>query len=647
MAFFERLINFNNKESRFNISSETVIMIFFMCATVVFQFLHREYGYHRDELFYIAIGDEWSFSNLDMLPLSPLYLKLFTFLFGYSLKVIHLASSLGSACTLGVACMITKELGGKKYAILLTGTFLLFIGILGAEKMFTYNILNDLIWVAALYGLVKALKNGNPRGAVFIGILVGIGMLNKVTVLFLPLAILLSLLLVPQRSWFRSKWIWIGGGIIILFTIPFLLWQFSHDWYLLDYGIKYSGELSYKASFPAFLWNQIAPNNVLSFPVWLTGLFLLLFSAKWKTYRLLGICYIFFYLTFYLLHFPNYFLQPLYAVLIPVGTISIEQFLSRHNIKKLTVKISRAAIPVVYILASLPTLPFAIPILPVEQMATYLANFGVDAGVRTTSAEQSVLPIYYADCFGWEEMVKEISVVYHQNSLIENKGIGIITGNYGEASAVHFYKSKYDLPEAISTNGWYYFHTLQVHTFQSAYVSIGVSVDFLREMFSRVEQKGLFSNPYCMPFENNQSVYLCTNPKCDLKKRWFLENQMDPQFKAYLDSAGVLKAIDYFHKVKKSDSTTLLFTEIQINTLGYKCLRKGRTDEAIALFALNVEEHPESSNVYDSLGEAYFTKGEYELSAKYYKESLKRNPANANTLTNFKKLQKATGWKIK
>ena len=69
-----------------------------------------------------------------------------------------------------------------------------------------------------------------------------------------------------------------------------------------------------------------------------------------------------------------------------------------------------------------------------------------------------------------EEMVKEISVVYHQNSLIENKGIGIITGNYGEASAVHFYKSKYDLPEAISTNGWYYFHTLQVHKFQSAYV---------------------------------------------------------------------------------------------------------------------------------------------------------------------------------
>ena len=83
-----------------------------------------------------------------------------------------------------------------------------------------------------------------------------------------------------------------------------------------------------------------------------------------------------------------------------------------------------------------------------------------------------------------------------------------------------------------------------------------------------------------------------------------------------------------------------MFTEIQINTLGYKCLRKGRTDEAIALFALNVEEHPDSSNVYDSLGEAYFTKGEYELSAKYYKESLKRNPANANTLHKFQETAK-------
>jgi hypothetical protein len=118
-------------------------------------------------------------------------------------------------------------------------------------------------------------------------------------------------------------------------------------------------------------------------------------------------------------------------------------------------------------------------------------------------------------------MVKELSSVYHNNLSVKNNEIGIITGNYGEASAVHFYRSKYDLPEAISTNGWYYFHALEIGTFHSTYVSVGVPVDFLSELFFKVEKKGLFSNPYCMPFENNQSVYLCSFPKCNLKERWF------------------------------------------------------------------------------------------------------------------------------
>jgi hypothetical protein len=505
------------------ISGETIIVLSLMCATIVIQLLHLEYGYHRDELFYIAIGDQWNFNNLDMLPLSPLYLKLFTFLFGYSIKVIHLASSLGSACALGVACLITKELGGRKYSILLTGIFMLVIGFMAAEKIFTYNILNDFIWISSLYGLVRALKYNNPRWAIFIGIFIGLGMLNKVTILFLPLAIGVAMLLVPQRRWFRSRWIWIAAGIIALFSIPFLIWQFKHDWYLLNYATKYSGELSYKASFPSFLWNQIAPNNILSFPVWLGGLLLLLISFKWKSFRLLGICYILLYLIFFLLHFPNYFLQPLYAVLIPVGAIGIEQFLLRFDTKRPLLKIVKIEIPVVYLIGSLPSLPFAIPVLPVGKLTTYLTNFGVDAGVRTTNAAQSVLPIYYADCFGWEEMVKELATVYHNSLSANNNETGILTGNYGEASAVHFYGSKYDIPEAISTSGWYYFHALEVGKFQSTYVSIGVPVEFLTELFSKVENKGLFSNPYCMPFENNQSVYLCSFPKCDLKKRWLSE----------------------------------------------------------------------------------------------------------------------------
>jgi len=114
---------------------------------------------------------------------------------------------------------------------------------------------------------------------------------------------------------------------------------------------------------------------------------------------------------------------------------------------------------------------------------------------------------------------------------------------------------------------------------------------------------------------------------------------MDPQFRRYIDTAGVLRAIDYFHELKKSDPATLLFTERQLNALGYEYLNKGKINDAIALFTLNVEEHPQSSNVYDSLGEGYLLKKEYKLADEYYRESLRRDPANTNAQQYLKKLE--------
>ena len=107
-----------------------------------------------------------------------------------------------------------------------------------------------------------------------------------------------------------------------------------------------------------------------------------------------------------------------------------------------------------------------------------------------------------------------------------------------------------------------------------------------------------------------------------------------------MDAAGVINAIAWFHALKKHDPAILLFTEQQINTLGYAYLNQGRMKEAMALFMLNVEAHPESSNVYDSLGEAYFVEGNYDQAGRYYKEALKRNPANSNARKYLLKIEK-------
>ena len=222
----------------------------------------------------------------------------------------------------------------------------------------------------------------------------------------------------------------------------------------------------------------------------------------------------------------------------------------------------------------------------------------------------------------------------------EREKFGIVTSNWGEASAIHFYKGKYDLPEPISLHGWYYFETLRRHEFKDGYISIGFSKERLKTLFEDVSQGGFFTNPYCMPYENNQKIFVCRKPKFNLRQFWIVDRHIDSHFINLLRTKGVNAAIDYFHEAKEKDPSILMFSERQMNALGYKFLYKGNVADAIALFKLNVEVYPASSNVYDSLGEGYMENGEYELAIKNYQKSLELNPDNTNAVKKLKKIEK-------
>jgi len=90
----------------------------------------------------------------------------------------------------------------------------------------------------------------------------------------------------------------------------------------------------------------------------------------------------------------------------------------------------------------------------------------------------------------------------------------------------------------------------------------------------------------------------------------------------------------------KAQKDRYFFNERQFNSVGYSFLATGRTDDAIAVFKMNVELFPKSWNVYDSLAEAYAGKGETELAIKNYERSLEINPENQNAKNHLKNLKK-------
>ncbi len=62
--------------------------------------------------------------------------------------------------------------------------------------------------------------------------------------------------------------------------------------------------------------------------------------------------------------------------------------------------------------------------------------------------------------------------------------------------------------------------------------------------------------------------------------------------------------------------------EVPMNALGYELLAGKRLDQAIEVFKLNAAAFPESSNAFDSLGEAYRTRGDRDLAIRSYEKAL-------------------------
>ncbi|MBN1397871.1 MAG: glycosyltransferase family 39 protein [Bacteroidetes bacterium] len=604
----------------------TIIIFCFAAAKILLHLLNPEYGYHRDEMYYIAISDNFTFRNLDMLPLTPLYLKFIAAIFGYSLKAVHFASALCGALSLVFACLITKEFKGGHHAVFLTGLFGLFSGFIIFGGLFSYDSLEFLIITTALYILLRIFNEGKKELWIVFGIVMGLGLMNKLTILFFGFAVFLGLWLVPQRKLFKEKWIWLAGIIALAFLVPYLLWQSKNGWYFLDFAKTYAGGNSYIASLPEFFWNQLIGNNVINFPVWITGLFLLLFSKNWSQYRFFGFVYIILFLLFFSVGAKFYFLIPMYSILLSAGSVKLEGLfaVNEGSVKKRV--LLKYVLPVFYVILSLPTAALAIPFLSVESFEKFSEYIGGDAGIKHSYARTRRLPQHFADRFGWEEMAMEISKVYESLPAYEKGKTGIITENWGEASAVNLYRNKYSLPEAICGDGWYYYETLRKKNFKEIYIAYGLRASDAAEVFNSVELKGIFKNEYCILNENNRRIFLCSLPKYDLYKYWTVLGRMDEKFSDLVNKGKIDTAIAYYYHNKKNDTSALMFTRRQVSTLGNELLSRNRIDEAIKLSIFNTEIFPSSSFAYYWLGEAYKKKGNLELAAVNYQKALNIDP---------------------
>lgn len=99
---------------------------------------------------------------------------------------------------------------------------------------------------------------------------------------------------------------------------------------------------------------------------------------------------------------------------------------------------------------------------------------------------------------------------------------------------------------------------------------------------------------------------------------------------------GIEAGIAHFHTIKDKDTHNL--SEEELNGIGYQLMRAGKTEEALQIFKLNVEEFPKGFNVYDSYAEALMNLGQNDAAIENYRKSVEMNPANQNGIDMLEKL---------
>src|SRR5438309_446950 len=123
-----------------------------------------------------------------------------------------------------------------------------------------------------------------------------------------------------------------------------------------------------------------------------------------------------------------------------------------------------------------------------------------------------------------------------------------------------------------------------------------------------------------------------------IKRAYDQRKSIAETLSATIASSGIDDATKQYRDFKIAAPATYNFDEDELNTLGYQLIQLKKLAEAIRIFQLNVEAYPQSSNVYDSLGEAYMDDGKKSEAIANYRRSLAINPKNRNAVGMLQKL---------
>ena len=480
----------------------------------------NQYGYFRDELYYIASTEHLDWGYVEHPPLSIVILALVRSIFGDSLPAVRLVPILAGLATVFVTVLMARRLGGGRFAQGLAAlACVLSPEFLGTDRYYSMNALDLLLWSLAGFLLLRALDLGRLRDWVTLGAVLGVGLLNKVSILWFGGGLVVGLLLTSNRRVLLGRGPWTAAGIALAMFLPHVVWQVRHGWPTLEF-MRNATALKMAATSPAgFLIHQILDMNPGAAPVWIGGLLFAIFARHAGAGRVFGWIYLFVLALLVVQgHSRASYLAVAYPMLLALGGVAIERLSEPARRRWL-----RPALSGLVVCGGAVALPMALPVLPVATFVRYQAALGMAPGTEERQ-EMGVLPQGYADMFGWEQMTALVAEAYGRLTPSERAHCRVFGQNYGEAGAIDVLGRKLGLPHAVSGHNSYWLWG-PGDTEWDVLIIIGGDRADNAAFFDDIEIVGQTRSDWSMPYERGLDVSIARKPKMPVRKAWPLVKQ--------------------------------------------------------------------------------------------------------------------------
>ncbi|MGC2197838.1 MAG: glycosyltransferase family 39 protein [Terriglobales bacterium] len=488
----------------------TTVLAMSAALLVLHCIFNNRYDYFRDEFDYLACAKHLAGGYVDQPPLIPWLARLSLITLGPSLRAIRFLPAFFMSLTVALTAKIARELGGRTFALICAAAAAVAAPVyLNDGSLLTTNCLEPLLWSGCAYFAIRAAQHDQPRYWLWFGVVAGIGMLEKYSIAVFAFAVVIGLLLTEQRRVLVNRWIWIGGLTAFVIFLPNFLWNVHYHWPFIELmrNIKAEGRDIALSPLEYFRQQCLMMQPIVA-PLWIGGLLALLLWRPFRAYRVLGWSYLVSLTVFIVLHGKNYYLAPIYPMLLAAGSVRFEHALDRPHFSWLK------PLSVTLILAGGAWLaPVVMPVLSVDHYIAYQDKLPLKVPRSEHSHMAAALPQHYADQFGWREIVSEVAVAWNRIPPAERSDCGIFAQDYGAAGAIDWYGSAYGLPHSLSGHQTWFLWGPRGYS-GNCLIVLDDTRERLERMFNDVEFVGNSpDNPYAL--EKGVPVFICKGKKFD------------------------------------------------------------------------------------------------------------------------------------